>query len=94
MQPRSATRASGRTVYCLNAKDGDTIWESVLDRASAEPIASSVAVVDGVAVLLADVLTGLSADTGEVLWTQEKITGRESSPRPLEYGKQTLLYLQ
>ena len=30
--------------------------------------------------LLADVLTGLDAETGRVLWTQERITGHESSP--------------
>jgi outer membrane protein assembly factor BamB len=32
--------------------------------------------------LLADVLTGLDAETGKLQWTQNKIAGRESSPVP------------
>ncbi len=45
-----------------------------------EPIASSIAVVGNVAVLLSDALTGLDAQTGKVLWTQPLIKGSESSP--------------
>jgi outer membrane protein assembly factor BamB len=71
---------SGSTVVCLNAADGGLVWERKLARPTAKPIASSVAVVGGVAVLLADVLTGLDARTGEVRWAQERITGHESSP--------------
>lgn len=71
---------SGGKVACLDADSGSVAWEARLPRSSGEPIASSIAVVGHVAVLLADVLTGLDADTGKVLWTQGKIAGYESSP--------------
>jgi outer membrane protein assembly factor BamB len=67
-------------VHCLDAASGAAIWDVGLDRTGPEPIASSVAVVEGVAVLLADVLTGLDAATGNLLWRQSKITGHQSSP--------------
>ena len=71
---------SGSKAYCLNADSGSPIWEAKLTRSSNKSIASSIAVVGKVAVLLADVLTGLDAETGKVLWTQNQITGFESSP--------------
>ena len=71
---------SGNLVHCLNADTGRPIWETPLSRSGKEPIASSVTVAGGVAILLADVLTGLDVKTGKVIWQQEKITGRESSP--------------
>ena len=66
---------SGAMVYCLNAESGNTIWETKLARTDKQAIASSIAVVGKTAVLLADVLTGLDAETGKVLWTQEQIAG-------------------
>jgi outer membrane protein assembly factor BamB len=71
---------AGSKVYCVNADNGSPIWETKLSRSGKEPIASSIAVVGKAVVLLADVLTGLDAETGKVLWTQNKITGFESSP--------------
>jgi outer membrane protein assembly factor BamB len=71
---------SGSKVYCLNADNGNVIWEAKLSRSAKQPIASSIAVVGKAAVLLADVLTGLDAEMGKVLWTQDQITGYESSP--------------
>jgi outer membrane protein assembly factor BamB len=71
---------SGARAYCLNADNGSPIWEAKLPRSGREPIASSIAVAGKVAVLLADVLTGLDVETGNVVWTQDKITGFESSP--------------
>jgi outer membrane protein assembly factor BamB len=73
---------SSSKAYCLNADSGTPIWEAKLARTEREPIASSIAVVGKTAVLLADVLTGLNAETGEVFWTQKQVTGRESSPAP------------
>lgn len=70
---------SGSKVYCLNADNGSPIWEAPLSR-SGQPIASSIAVAGKTAVLLAGVLTGLDAETGKVIWTQDKIAGHESSP--------------
>lgn len=77
---------SGSTVYCLNADTGSPIWEAKLPRKDNKPIASSLAVVGAVAVLLADVLTGLDARTGSVLWAQDKIAGFESSPAIWDAG--------
>jgi outer membrane protein assembly factor BamB len=71
---------SGSTVSCLNVNSGSLIWEAKLSRTGKEPIASSIAVVGNVAVLLADVLTALDAETGKLLWTQNQIKGFESSP--------------
>ena len=71
---------SGSKVFCLNADNGKLVWEAKLSRLDKKPIASSIVVVGKTAVLLADVLTGLDADTGKVLWTQDKIAGYESSP--------------
>jgi len=73
---------SGSKVFCLNADSGGPIWEAKLTRSVREPIASSIAVAGKVAVLLADVLTGLDAETGKVLWTQDQIKGHETSPVP------------
>ena len=71
---------SGSTAYCLNADSGGPIWEAKLSRSGKESVSSSFAVAGNVAVLLADVLTALDAGTGKVLWTQNEITGHESSP--------------
>lgn len=73
---------SGSKVASLSADSGSIVWEARLPRSSSEPIASSIAVVGKAAVLLADVLTGLDAETGKVLWMQSKIAGHESSPAP------------
>ncbi|MEX2119043.1 MAG: PQQ-binding-like beta-propeller repeat protein [Pirellulales bacterium] len=72
--------SSAGKVYCLDAGGGNVIWEAEVSRPGQEPIASSVAVVEGVAILLADPLIGLDATTGDVLWRQDKVTGHESSP--------------
>lgn len=71
---------SGTTVFCLDADTGKQVWNAVLSRTEGKPIASSIAVIGKVTVLIADVLTGVDADTGKVLWTQDRITGLESSP--------------
>jgi outer membrane protein assembly factor BamB len=71
---------SGSRVYCLDADTGKPVWEGKLPRTGRAPVASSVAVVGKAAVVLADVLTGLDVQTGDVLWTQPRVAGHESSP--------------
>ena len=66
--------------HCLNAETGSILWNAKLPRTHHEPIASSIAVVGHVAVLLADALTALDTNSGQVLWTQPEIKGFESSP--------------
>lgn len=71
---------SGGKVHCLNVSSGSPVWDAALSPPPGNAVASSVAVAEGVAVLLADKLTGLNAETGHVLWTQAEIAGHESSP--------------
>jgi outer membrane protein assembly factor BamB len=71
---------SAGSIYCLDADTGEPIWTHQLSRKGSERISSSVAVVEGVAIVLADVLTGLDAHTGDLLWTQPTVAGHESSP--------------
>jgi len=71
---------SGSRVHCLNIDDGKPVWEAKLARTANRAVASSIAVVGTKVVVLADVLTGLDATTGAVLWTQKQIAGHESSP--------------
>jgi outer membrane protein assembly factor BamB len=71
---------SGNKVYCLDATSGTPVWDASIARTGNEPIASSPAVAEGVIVVLADLLTGLDAKSGKLLWTQDKIAGHESSP--------------
>jgi outer membrane protein assembly factor BamB len=71
---------SGSQAYCLKADSGSLVWEAKLSRPAKEPIASSIAVAGKVAVLLAGVLTGLDTLTGKTIWTQERITGHQTSP--------------
>ena len=74
---------SGVRVHCLSLDKGTPVWEAKLTRPANRAVASSVAVVGKVAVVLADALTGLDAGTGAVLWTQKKVAGHESSPARL-----------
>jgi outer membrane protein assembly factor BamB len=71
---------SGSRVFCRDADTGGPVWEVKLPRTTRQPIASSPAVAGNAVVVLADVLTGLDARTGDVLWTQPRVTGHESSP--------------
>lgn len=82
---------SGNLVHCLNAETGSPIWETPLSRTGKEPIASSVTVAGGMAILLADVLTGMDIHTGKVMWQQERISGRESSPALWRVGGRDLV---
>ncbi len=71
---------SGNKAFCINADDGAPIWESQLDRSRKESVSSSFAVVGKVAIVQADMLFGLDADTGKPLWTQPLIKGEQASP--------------
>lgn len=66
-------------VYCLRADYGEELWKVKVARGGGL-IHSSVMVAEGIAVVLADQLAGLDAETGEPLWQQKKVRGRENSP--------------
>jgi len=63
--------------YCHDAKDGKLIWKTPINNSG---IASSFVIADGIAVTLADSLTAFDTQTGKILWTQQEIRGRNSSP--------------
>lgn len=66
-------------VSCVDAATGAQIWR----RKAAEgggTVHSSVLCIGGAAVVLAGQLVALRADTGDIIWRQEKVGGRENSP--------------
>lgn len=73
-----------RQLWCVDAETGQTQWVTPLpyDFESDEPIPSSFAVVDGIAVVLAGRLLGLEVKTGRVLWQGDAdgAAGHHSSP--------------
>ncbi len=67
-------------LYCFDASSGKVVWKTRTQAQPARCTASSVVVEDGVAVLLAGVLTGIEARTGKLMWTQPEIRGTFASP--------------
>ena len=75
---RLYVHGSQKNVYCLDVEKGNVVWTN---RASqGNNISSSFLVQDGLAVILAGPLTAFDAQTGEVKWTQPKISGNNPSP--------------
>lgn len=74
---------AGRIVRCLDAETGEDLWDARLPgEFRDEYMQSSVALVDDVAVVMADYLFGLDAATGEIVWEgdPEATRGTHSSP--------------
>jgi len=72
----------GRHVRCVNAADGKDVWDvAVPGEHLDEFYASSVAIVDGAAIVFAGRLFGLDAQTGKLLWEgdEKKHRGDHSS---------------
>jgi len=72
-----------RKAICLNAATGEEIWSTqAATKSDDEQISSSVALADGVIVVLAGDLVGLDAMDGRRLWTgpSSRMTGKDSSP--------------
>ena len=69
---------SGGHVYCLKATNGDEIWQQQTSRVGKET-SSSFVVADGVAVVLSGPITGLDADSGEELWSHDRLKSNHSS---------------
>jgi len=67
-------------VYCLDAGSGEPAWTKRLDAAKGARVSSSFAIADGLVVILAGPLTAMDAATGEVRWTQPKVSGTDNSP--------------
>ncbi len=80
---RLFTLGAGRVAYCIDAVSGDDLWQRKLPgEFRDEFLQSSVAVTDGIAVVLCGSLYGLDAATGEIVWAGDaKATrGTHSSP--------------
>ena len=77
-------------LYCFDTAKGHQVWRAKTE-APTKTTASSVVVEDGVAVLVAGVLAGFDAKTGDVLWTQPKVTGLFASPAYWRTGGKTYL---
>ena len=71
--------ASNANVYCLNTSDGSVVWKGKSKGNPGQNDCTTIAVVDGVAVLVSGPITGLDARTGEVRWTVEGSFGHHNS---------------
>jgi outer membrane protein assembly factor BamB len=83
------------TVYCLDARDGKRLWaaqgKGVPSAKWGETMSSSVLVLADQVIAMAGPLTAFKADTGDILWTQEKVGPSESSPVLWRNGGRNLL---
>lgn len=72
---------AGRKARCVDAETGKDVWDTRLPGEFLdEYYMSSIAVIDGVAVVLAGELFGVDATTGKVLWENKDVTGKDTSP--------------
>ena len=82
--------------YCLDAKDGNVLWETKPLGAAqhSHNRSSSVLLLDGKAVFCTDTgLAALDAKTGETVWRNDKVQGKEASAAPWRAGdKNTILF--
>jgi outer membrane protein assembly factor BamB len=82
-----------RVVRCIDAAKGEDLWNTPLPvKQNDEAIQSSVAVADGVAIVLADHLFGLDAKSGEVLWEADADETRGSDTSPVIWRHQGKTY--
>lgn len=87
---------AGMKARCIDAETGSDVWETkVPGEFTYENIDSSFAIAGGLAVVLAEQLTALDVQTGEVRWQVEKTkcAGRQSSPAIWRIGHRELLVL-
>ena len=70
---------SNANLYGLGAKSGDTLWQLKSKGRSGNNDSSSIVIVDGTAILLSGMLTGLDPKTAETLWTQRRLSGAHNS---------------
>jgi outer membrane protein assembly factor BamB len=69
--------SGGKTIYCLNLKDGAEIWQAPCP---AKEVSSSPVVADGVLVIQAGALCALDASDGKLRWTRPEFKGTHASP--------------
>ncbi len=80
---------AGRVARCINASNGEDVWQKALPgEFRDEHLQSSFVVVDGVAVVLAVQLYGLDAATGEILWQTKEDTTEQLHTSPVVWNSE------
>jgi outer membrane protein assembly factor BamB len=79
---------SRASLYCLDAESGDLLWKSPLP---ATGPASCPLIFDGKVLFQADGLVAYSIESGELIWEQKAVGGRNASPVPWEVGGRRLI---
>lgn len=69
--------AGGSDLYCLDATTGKEIWKTWL---IGREISSSPLVIENLVVILGGWLSAYDANTGRLVWAQQKIQGNNGSP--------------
>jgi len=69
---------SGGEAVCMETQEGEVLWRTPAPKA--KNVSSSFLVADGLAVILGGPLTAFDVATGEIKWTQPKISGSNPSP--------------
>ena len=78
---------AGRMAHCLDAATGKDLWQRKLSGDFRDEfLQSSVAVADGVAVVLCGSLFGLDTASGDILWEGDKKKTRGSHSSPVVWG--------
>ena len=81
---------SSGTTWCLDARDGSTIWSAQPSGATGG-VSSSIQVVADMVILMGAPLTALDADTGQTRWQQPALDGRDNSTVLWRSGDQDYL---
>jgi outer membrane protein assembly factor BamB len=66
--------AGQKRVYCLDATTGKLIWQQAID-APGDGVSCSLAVVDGIAIMISKGFYGFDALTGQVRWRRAEKSG-------------------
>ncbi|MDA1139095.1 MAG: PQQ-like beta-propeller repeat protein [Planctomycetota bacterium] len=83
---------SGAKLYCLNAEDGQTIWQQTLKVKPDQNLSSSVLIVDDLAILLSSHLQAYDIKSGELRWEAEDTDNRHSSPAVWKQGDKSYVF--
>jgi len=81
---RLYVHGSQKNIYCLDTETGAVVWKNRFSPGN--NTASSFLVEDGLAIVLAGVLSAFDAQTGELKWKQDKANGTTPSPHLWKIG--------
>ena len=72
--------------HCVDRNNGNRLWKTELPKGGGP---SSFVVTGDKAIVLARHLTAFQKETGELLWEQPQVRGRDSSPSTWKHGEKT-----